>query len=85
MTPRDRWPSYPTPAPACAWPSQGLFMLGRLFCYIAPLHHHHPQLSQRAPVEPWKPHELSRGLSKTCSVCPLLLKPIKVCSCPPEL
>lgn len=43
------------------------------------------QVSQRARVEPWKPHGLSQGLSKTCSVCPLLSQPVKVCSCPPEL
>lgn len=63
VTSRDRWPSYPThPSSACACPPQGLFMLGRVFCYVFPPHTH-PGLPAGS-MEPWKPHGSHRALAK---------------------
>lgn len=56
-----------------------LFTPGRVLLLVS------SQVSQWALIEPWKPHQLSQGLSKTSSVCPLLSQAIKVWSCLPEL
>lgn len=64
----------------CLSPAKGLF-ISVMFCP-------HPLLPPGLPAGPGGALEttrLSRGLSKTCSVCPLLSQPVKVCSCPPEL